>query len=342
MIFSSWQRLHTQHDAGEFLLHLLAIAKPGACQWRWEAKLTNPYRVHDSGDPGCPLLLTLPGESLQGLLDAWHNQYTVHALTQHTGCLFLQICRYSSHTAKNQQRLAVRPGAVVALPVFTEDGDACTRLEPFRVIAVVFHLGPTVTSGHYQTLLGMPTANDWTLYVCDDNRKPRKANTKDLALVDHNAYLVGFCDALNDRPGQQGAPTFQNTPAILKQSPAEALHDCCQSKQAAFSCVIRVLCCVSCCSSHGFLDIRSTYALSQSSAAGTEAAAALASSWLKRERWPRSAYCYPCEVHGLIARVSVPCSCVGETLLRALFTAMRGPAQLLQVPAWLPRSASGP
>ena len=192
MIFSSWQRLHTQHDAGEFLLHLLAIAKPGACQWRWEARLTNPYRVHDSGDPGCPLLLTLPGESLQGLLDAWHNQYAVHALTQHTGCLFLQICRYSSHTAKNQQHLAVRPGAVVALPVFTEDGDACTRLEPFRVIAVVFHLGPTVTSGHYQTLLGMPTANDWTLYVCDDNRKPRKANTKDLALVDHNAYLVGL------------------------------------------------------------------------------------------------------------------------------------------------------
>ena len=51
---------------------------------------------------------------------------------------------------------------------------------------------PTVTSGHYQTLLGMPADNDWTLYVCDDNRKPRKANNKDLALVDHNAYLVGL------------------------------------------------------------------------------------------------------------------------------------------------------
>ena len=187
-LFLGWRHLHTQHDAGEFLLHLLAIAHAT----HWEARLTNPYRVHDSGDPGCPLLLTLPGESLQGLIDAWHGQYAVHALTQHTGCLFLQICRYSSHTAKNQQYLAVRPGTVVALPVFTEGGDACTRLEPFRVIAVVFHLGPTVTSGHYQTLLGVPADNDWTLYVCDDNRKPRKATNKDLSLVDHNAYLVGL------------------------------------------------------------------------------------------------------------------------------------------------------
>ena len=41
---------------------------------------------------------------------------------------------------------------------------------------------------------------------------------------------------------------FHKTPAILTQSPAEALHDCCQSKQAVFGCVIRVLCCVSRCS----------------------------------------------------------------------------------------------
>ncbi|CAE7393204.1 unnamed protein product, partial [Symbiodinium microadriaticum] len=73
-------------------------------------------------DLGIPLLLHLPGETLQTLVDSWHNQFATHALTYHGGDLFLQICD------------------VVAMPVFTEVGSACTRLEQFRVVAAVFHL----------------------------------------------------------------------------------------------------------------------------------------------------------------------------------------------------------
>ena len=184
--------MHRQHDAGEFLQRFLAVAQPGACAGGWEARLTNPSRVHDSGDLGIPLLLHLPGETLQTLVDSWHNQFATHALTYHGGDLFLQICRFCDSAQKNMQCLPLRPGDVVAMPVFTEVGSACTRLEQFRVVAAVFHLGPRTTSGHYQALLGKPEAGQCVSYICDDNRKPRRAQSRDLDVVDHNAYLVGL------------------------------------------------------------------------------------------------------------------------------------------------------
>ena len=191
-LFVHWRHLHQQHDAGEFLQHLLSVARPRACDWRWESRLANPHQLHDSGDCGAPLLLNLSGGTLQGSIDEWHNQYAVHALAEHHGCVFLQLCRYVTHTHKNMQQLPVRPGDLVAIPVFTADTDLCTRLEPFRVIVVVYHLGATVTSGHYKTLIGHPHNPDWTLYTCDDNKVPKRASKRDFHEVDHNAYLVGL------------------------------------------------------------------------------------------------------------------------------------------------------
>ena len=184
-LFRGWPNLHQQHDAGEFLQRVLAVAQPGACAGGWEARLTDPASVHDSGDLGIPLFLHLPGETLQALVDSWHAQFATHALTYHGGCLFLQICRYSAGANKNMQY-------TVAMPVFTDHGNACTRLEQFRVVAAVFHQGQQTTNGHYQALLGRLEAGRWISYVCNDNSKPRRANARDLAIVDRNAYLVGL------------------------------------------------------------------------------------------------------------------------------------------------------
>ena len=180
-LFRGWRQLHNQHDAGEFLQRFLAVAQPDACAGGWEVRLTNPHQVHDSGDLGIPLFLHLPGESLQALVDSWQHQFATHALTHHGGCIFLQICRYSAHVSKNMQRVVIRPGATVTLPT-----------EQFRVVAAVFHQGQSTTSGHYQAIVGKPEAEQWVPYICDDNRKPRKAQRRDLDIVDHNAYLVGL------------------------------------------------------------------------------------------------------------------------------------------------------
>ena len=58
-LFVHWRNLHSQHDAGEFLQHLLSVAQPRACCWRWESRLANPFQLHDSGDRGAPLLLNI-------------------------------------------------------------------------------------------------------------------------------------------------------------------------------------------------------------------------------------------------------------------------------------------
>ena len=191
-LFSTWAMLHQQHDAGEFLHHSLEFARAEAWNGRWEARLSNPAVVHDAGTLHQAILLHMRGATLQALLDAWSSQFAVHAITQHNGLLFLQLGRYASHSAKNRDKLRVRPGDSVAVPIFAEHSCTSLRHETFIVVAMVYHLGETGTSGHYLALLGLPTAAGWDYFVCDDNKAPRKARAADLDLVDSNCYLLGL------------------------------------------------------------------------------------------------------------------------------------------------------
>ena len=193
------------------------MAQPRACCWRWESRLANPFQLHDSGDRGAPLLLNIIGGTLQELIDKWHQQYAVHALTEHQGCLFLQLCRYDSHTSKNMQTLPVRPGDSVALPVFTDTTGLCTRLELFRVAVVVYHLGASVTSGHYKTLIGTPTATEWSYLVCKPPSEP--PNVISMKLITMPTWWDCFA-AHSTAVGPQGCPQFH------KPLPLESQNEC--------------------------------------------------------------------------------------------------------------------
>ena len=191
-LFSTWAMLHQQHDAGEFLHHSLEFAQAEAWHGHWEARLSNPAVVHDTGTLHQAILLHMRGASLQELLDAWSSQFAVHAIAQHHGLIFLQLGRYANHHAKIRDTLRVRPGDSVAVPIFAEHSCTSLRHETFTVVALVYHLGETVTSGHYLALLGLPRATGWDYLVCDDNKTPRKARAVDLDLVDSNCYLLGL------------------------------------------------------------------------------------------------------------------------------------------------------
>ena len=191
-LFSTWAMLHQQHDAGEFLHHSLEFAQAEAWHGHWEARLSNPAVVHDTGTLHQAILLHMRGASLQELLDAWSSQFAVHAIAQHHGLIFLQLGRYANHHAKIRDTLRVRPGDSVAVPIFAEHSCTSLRHETFTVVALVYHLGETVTSGHYLALLGLPRATGWDYLVCDDNKAPRKARAVDLDLVDSNCYLLGL------------------------------------------------------------------------------------------------------------------------------------------------------
>ena len=187
-LFRHWAGVHQQHDAGEFLV---AFSQAEAWQGTWEARLDSPSRVVDSGTLLQAITLHVEGETLQALVDRWHRQYALHALVQHHGLLFVQIARYTCDT-KLQDVLRVRPGDSVILPVFETTEGLGVKHEAFRVIVLIYHLGNRVTSGHYKSLIGVPDDAVWGYFVCDDNKPPQPAKSKDLQQVDRNAYLIGL------------------------------------------------------------------------------------------------------------------------------------------------------
>ncbi|CAE7783358.1 unnamed protein product [Symbiodinium sp. CCMP2592] len=195
-LFAGWMRLHQQHDAGEFLAHCLHTAQAEAWEGGWQARLENPDNITDSGTLLQAIPLHLPGANPQALVDKWHGQFSRHALTHHSGLVFLQLCRYTEGADKDKSVLRVRPGDSIVLPIFTQAVGLTARHETFQVAVIIYHLGETSTSGHYLTLLGVRQSDRWDYYVSDDNRPPRKAKSRDLQLVDHNAYLIGLMRSL--------------------------------------------------------------------------------------------------------------------------------------------------
>ena len=126
-LFSRWQHIHQQHDAGEFWLHLVNVARSPAFHGSWEARLTNPPSLVDSGTLYHPLILQ-PGPSLQSMIDVWHQQFAVHGLKDSVTALCVQLARYSRDGRKNQSSIDIQPGASVCMPVFcASDALASTR-----------------------------------------------------------------------------------------------------------------------------------------------------------------------------------------------------------------------
>ena len=140
---------------------------------------------------------------MQSLIAMWHQQYAVHAISQHSGLIMLQLCRYGSSGTKDCSILPIAPGERLRLPVFVSAEGTRVSEETFCVIWVVFHLGETTSSGHYQAALSVPTTPTtpgehavWDYYICNDGKTPRKARKTDHSVIDANAYLVGLlrCD----------------------------------------------------------------------------------------------------------------------------------------------------
>ena len=169
------------------------LCGPQAYTGLWESRLSNPH----SGDLSAPVQIHLGGPTQ---LTQWHRQYAAHAISQHSGLITLQLCRYGQAGTKDCSLLPIVPGERLRIPVFVSAEGTHVREETFCVIWVVFHLGETTSSGHYQAALSVPSAPSadtvWEYYICNDGKAPRKARKADQSIVDANVYLVGLlrCD----------------------------------------------------------------------------------------------------------------------------------------------------
>ncbi|CAE7352023.1 unnamed protein product [Symbiodinium sp. CCMP2592] len=190
-VFRTWRELRRQHDAGEFWAQLCAALQPSHFAGQWQARLSEPLSVTDNGSLHMPILLDPIRSSLQCMIQAWQTQYAVHGLCEPTPMVCLQICRYKPDQRKDKTSVLIRPGAQLRLPCF-DAAEVGTEVQTYRVGFVVFHLGETVRSGHYQVALSVPptapTSQDWSFQMCDDHRTPKPATKRDVRTLQTNAY----------------------------------------------------------------------------------------------------------------------------------------------------------
>ena len=203
-VFATWPQAHEQHDAAEFCAHFLRHAKPPPLCGEWHARIAQgtAVRVVDTGTTLLPLKLDRLEPTLQSCLDVWEGQAQIHAMSYFGGALIVQLHRFTHDEAdginKLDMRVEIKPGQEVAIPVFSNPGSTITAMINCRVAFVVYHLGTTQHTGHYQTALSVPSrcvgfTSGWKFMICNDSAKPRLASASDIQAIACNGYLVGLC-----------------------------------------------------------------------------------------------------------------------------------------------------
>ena len=202
MLLGGWREVTRQHDVCQFMQHLLSKSVPSAYIGSWQARLTGPDVVVDTGALDAPILLDLSGATVADLLHAWHEQHTIHALHEHSGIVLLQLKRYKQEGSchvKDQSAVRWHPGERIAVPVFSSSVGVHIRFEYFRIAWVLCHLGLHVETGHYQAVVCKPIADvgegepaSWQGWVLNDNSKPRLLAARDADMLERNSDLVGL------------------------------------------------------------------------------------------------------------------------------------------------------
>ena len=142
-----WEFNDRQQDAVEFLMILLQSDPESRSLWCSREDELGFIRTLDHG---IIISLTLPDSEtqLQELVDAWHEQRSIHALTEEHSVVLLQLGRY-----RDGRKVTSRVffGDDVALPCFNE-GLRCVWVI-YRPVAAIVHLGSRASEGHYRAVL---------------------------------------------------------------------------------------------------------------------------------------------------------------------------------------------
>ena len=190
-VFRTWPELNRQHDVGEFWQHLVVTWRLDAFAGQWQARVLNPFTIVDRGTLDRPITLPITRHSLQGMLNDWRNQHSIHGIAYSQGVVCVLVERFKADRAKDMQPVSIPPGLRVSLPHFCAPDSGIDVLSvDYHVGFVIFHQGPTIHSGHFQVALSYPDTTkapvEWKFYVCNDRRCPRPATSRDQKLIDKN------------------------------------------------------------------------------------------------------------------------------------------------------------
>ena len=135
-----WTQVTSQHDAAELFAYLMARAMPAPWDAEWQSRQRRGDAAHvlHRGTTFQPVLIPLPGDSLQSCWDSWERQSATHAMWR-TG-LLMQLGRYREagrEIHKDTRALNLLQGQTVAVPFFDhEDGSLQSSMHSFRVLFV--------------------------------------------------------------------------------------------------------------------------------------------------------------------------------------------------------------
>ena len=186
-----WREPHRQHDVGEFLQHFAPAFCP-ALPDLWQARTQATALSTEVALQGelWPLVLdTAPrldshgACSLQSLFIEWRSQAHRHAIVSAPALLPVQICRFGPDGSKVSFR--VTSSARVYVPLFTGPS-VHTTSQPYKVLAVIYHLGRHQASGHYRTALYRDSR---VQFVTDDDITPQPPTRAHCQTIEANAYI---------------------------------------------------------------------------------------------------------------------------------------------------------
>ena len=194
-LIEQWPEPLRQHDAAEFLMHLLSRTAFTALDGQWSV-FRGQRRVDDHSLETAPLILNIGRhKTLQAMIQAWHvDAGTNRYITVGPQILVFQLTRFLVQSGRVRKSAAKVPLATtVNMPLWGGDEQATLT---YRILGGVYHLGPRAQSGHYRSFqvdeTGVPG-----MWVTDDGSGAKRATESDEAEVRSNAYILFYarCEA---------------------------------------------------------------------------------------------------------------------------------------------------
>ena len=194
-LFRGWHAPASQHDAADFITHLMRRMQPLALQGEWQSRLGmggELAHVIDSGSLLSPIVLHMLGDGqeddLQSCIHRWHQQAYRHGLKEAYPVIMVQLARYNyGEAGASKDRTGVAVPRKLLLPIFGRG--LKTFQATYTVCSIIIHHGNHPNVGHYTSLLLEPGALPRSkLWGTDDGRmaKPYGRFPK---CVERDAYI---------------------------------------------------------------------------------------------------------------------------------------------------------
>ena len=179
----AWTFDTEQQDAAEYLHALFSRATRLQAIWDARVRTSEGIRLSTQGSQPVAIPLSNGGgrDSLQTLVETWHQTQDITALAFYAPLVCLQIGRYVE--VGKQMNPVDLPDNVV-LPVFDELSHV--QWLRYRLISAVIHLGRSTRAGHYRAMLKV--GSSWVL--TDDHKEADSLTLHDGHLRNVYVYII--------------------------------------------------------------------------------------------------------------------------------------------------------